>query len=151
MKKTWHIRKAKPGDASCLQSCMKAAYSQYRERMNGVRLPPEDVDYAFEISNYPAWVVESGTDILGGLIMVFESDQASIANIAIDPGFQGQGIGSQLVKLAESTAIDQGFSQLYLATHVLLTENIAWYRHLGWRETGRDEFRVFMKKEMKAG
>jgi len=36
--------------------------------------------------------------------MVFENDQASIANIAVDPGFQGQGIGGALMKFAESKA-----------------------------------------------
>ena len=118
--------------------------------MNGARLPPEDVDYTSESKNYPAWVVESETNIVGGLIMALENNQAWIANIAIDPGFQGQGLGGKLMKLAESTARDNDCSQIHLATHVLLIENIAWYRNLGWQETGRDGSRVFMKKEINA-
>jgi ribosomal protein S18 acetylase RimI-like enzyme len=116
--------------------------------MSGVRLPPMDVDYLSEIKNYPTWVVASEGSILGGLIMVFENDQASIANIAVNPKFQGQGIGGELMKFAESKARENNFSELRLATHVLLVENISLYKHLGWEETGRNATRVFMKKEI---
>jgi GNAT superfamily N-acetyltransferase len=114
--------------------------------MGGARLPPMDVDYLAEIKNYPTWVVESDRSILGGLIMMFENDQASIANIAVDLKFQGQGIGGALMRFAESKAKVNNFSELHLATHALLNENISLYRHLGWEETGRDETRIFMKK-----
>ena len=114
--------------------------------MGGVRLPPVDVDYLSEIKNYPAWVVESEGELVGGLIMVFDNDQASIANIAVDPKYQGQGAGGVLMRFAESIAREKGYSELCLATHVLLNENISLYQHLGWQETGRDETRVYMKK-----
>ena len=127
---------------------MDAAYATYQQRMGGVRLPPMDVDYLSEIKSHPTWVVEAEGSILGGLIMVFEDDQASIANIAVNPKFQGQGIGGELMRFAESKARENNFSELRLATHVLLDENISLYRHLGWEETGRDETRVFMKKEI---
>jgi len=148
METTRKIRIAKPGDSDSLTRCMESAYSIYRERMGGVRLPPMDVDYLSEIKSYPTWVVESEGIILGGLIMVFENDQASIANVAVSSNFQGQGIGSELMKFAESKAREMGYSELHLATHALLDENISLYRHLGWAETGRDETRVFMAKEI---
>lgn len=116
--------------------------------MGGVRLPPMDVDYLSEIRNYPTWVVESEGRILGGLILVFEEDHASIANIAVDPKFQGHGIGGELIALAESKARESNYTELRLTTHVLLDESISLYRHLGWEETGRNEFKVFMKKEI---
>ena len=116
--------------------------------MGGLRLPPMDVDYLSEIENYPTWVVESEGMILGGLIMVFENDQASIANVAVSPNSRGQGIGGELIAFAESKAREKGFFELHLATHVMLEENIALYRHLGWEETGRDETRIFMAKQI---
>ena len=142
------IRKAIPEDSESLKNCMASAYSIYQERMGGMRLPPVDVDYLSEIKNYPTWVAESEGRILGGLIMVFENDRASIANVAVSPEFQGQGIGGELLQFAESRAREKGYSELQLATHVLLDENIALYRHLGWKETGRDGTRVFMAKEI---
>lgn len=146
METTRHIRVAIPEDCDSLKICMESAYAAYRERMDGVRLPPMDVDYSSEINNSPTWVVESEGIILGGLIMVFENGQASIANIAVDPRFQGQGVGGELMRFAQSKAKEYSFSELHLATHVLLKENLSLYRHLGWEETGRDESRVFMKK-----
>jgi ribosomal protein S18 acetylase RimI-like enzyme len=148
MELAWNIRNATSEDSGSLKICMESAYATYLERMSGVRLPPMDVDYLSEIKNYPTWVVESEGSILGGLIMVFENDQASIANIAVNPKFQGQGIGGELMRFAESKARENNFSELRLATHVLLDENISLYRHLGWEVTGRDDNRVFMKKEI---
>jgi GNAT superfamily N-acetyltransferase len=129
---------------------MTSAYAIYEQRMGGVSLPPMNVDYLHEIRHYPTWVVESAGRVLGGLIMVFDNAQASIANIAVDPGFQGQGIGGTLMKFAESKAVENGFSELRLATHPLLSENISLYQHLGWKETGRDESRIFMQKKIPA-
>lgn len=148
MELEWQIRKAIPDDSDSLKNCMESAYAVYEERMGGVILPPMDVDYLSEINNYPTWVVESDGSVLGGLILIFENDQVSIANIAVDPRFQGQGIGGALMRFAELKAKENSFSELHLATHVLLTENISLYQHLGWKETGRDESRIFMQKRI---
>lgn len=148
METSRYIREATIDDSVGLERCMVSAYAAYQERMNGARLPPVDVDYLSEIQNYPTWVVELEGCILAGLIMVFENGQASIANIAVDPKYQGQGIGSDLMKFAELKARKNNISELFLATHVLLTENISLYRHLGWEEIGRDETKVFMKKQI---
>jgi ribosomal protein S18 acetylase RimI-like enzyme len=148
MEATRKIRQANPEDANSLKNCMESAYATYQIRMNGERLPPMDVDYLLEIKNYPTWIVEQDGEVAGGLIMMFENNLASIANIAVDPKFQGRGIGGELMKFAESKAREKQFSELQLATHVLLKENISLYRHHGWVETGRDETKVFMKKNL---
>ena len=148
MTQSWHIRPATPQDADALGACMESAYAAYRDRLGGVRLPPMDADYAAEIDHYPTWVVESTGAICGGLVMAFEAHRAAIANIAVAPKWQGQGIGGALMRHAESTARAYGFTELQLATHVLLRENLALYRHLGWVETRCDETRVFMKKRL---
>jgi GNAT superfamily N-acetyltransferase len=144
----WQIRSATLEDAEGLKKSMESAYAPYQERMGGERLPPMDVDYSSEIANYPTWVVESVGEILGGLIMVFENENAAIANIAVDSKFQGKGIGGELLKFAESQAKRRNFPQLYLTTHILLKENLSLYRHLGWKEIGRDNTKVFMKKSI---
>ena len=146
MKQAWQIREAVQGDATALQQCMESAYATYQERMGGIRLPPMDVDYAAEIANFPTWVGEHKGRVVGGLIMVFEPEIASIANIAVQPEFQGEGLGGGLMKFAENEALERGYSHMGLATHVLLTENLSLYTHLGWQEVGRDETRVYMEK-----
>lgn len=148
MKKQWTIREAVIEDSAELQRIMESAYSVYQERLGGKRLPPMDVDYASEIRDYPTWLAESAGEIVGGLIMVFEDDAASIANIAVSPDFQGQGLGRGLMNFAESVAKEKAYTELRLATHILLTENVSLYEHLGWSEIGRDDVRVYMRKEI---
>lgn len=140
------IRTALPDDSARLKVCMESTYITYQQRLDGIRLPPMDADYSSEIENYPTWVVESDGDILGGLIMEFDEERALIANIAVDPRFQGQGIGGELMKFAEAKAREKNYTELQLATHVLLHENISLYRHLGWREIAREDNRVMMRK-----
>lgn len=146
MKQHWNIRKALPEDSGELRQCMESAYSPYQGRMGGVRLPPMDVDYSIEIASFPCWVAEFNGEVVGGLIMTFEDDYASIANIAVHPEFQGHGLGGGLMKYAEAKAKEKSYSGLRLATHVLLTENLSLYLHLGWTEFNRDDARVYLEK-----
>lgn len=145
---TWHIREARPEDADGLKRCMQSAYSIYQERLGGSRLPPMDSDYLSEILNYPTWVVDADGIILGGLIMVFDNQKASLANIAIDLKVQGLGIGGELMQFAEAQAKEKRYSELHLATHILLEENISLYQHLDWEETSRDDNKILMKKKL---
>ncbi len=146
MKKKWYIRKAVLEDSVGLQNCMESAYASYQDRMGGKRLPSMDLDYSCEIRDFPTWVAEFNGKIVGGLIMVFEKDYASISNIAVHPEFQGQGLGGGLMKFAETLAKEKKYSKLRLVTHVLLTENVSLYLHLGWTEIDRDDVRVYMEK-----
>ena len=148
MKKQWNIRKATHEDSGGLQECMETAYASYQNRMSGERLPPMDIDYSLEIKDFPSWVAEFSGKIVGGLTMMFEDDCASIANIAVHPEFQGQGLGGGLMKFAETMAKEKNYSELRLATHILLTENVTLYLHLGWKEIDRDVVRVYMKKDI---
>lgn len=80
--------------------------------------------------------------------MMYEKEYASIANIAVHPEFQGHGLGAGLMNFAISKAREMNYSELRLATHVLLIENVSLYLHLGWSEIARDDVRVYFKKEI---
>ncbi|MBT8351705.1 MAG: GNAT family N-acetyltransferase [Deltaproteobacteria bacterium] len=75
-----------------------------------------------------------------------EDEYMTIANIAVHPEFQGNGLGRGLMEFGETQAKQKGYSELRLATHILLTENLSLYSYLGWSEIGRDNSRIFMKK-----
>jgi N-acetylglutamate synthase-like GNAT family acetyltransferase len=142
------IRVASIGDAEGLQACMTSAYATYKDRMGDATLPPMELDYAEEIRSFPTWVAVLDGEIVGGLTMMFEENHASIANIAVSPAAQGYGLGRTLLEFAEARAQDNGLTQMRLATHVLLTENIDLYTYLGWSEYDRDNLRVYMKKTL---
>ena len=140
------IRAAQPQDAGGLQRCMHEAYAEHQERLGDIRLPPLELDYADEIARFPTWVAICADRIAGGLTMVFADDTASVANVAVSPSFQGRGLGRKLLAFAEEQALENHCIEMRLATHVLLTENVDLYRHLGWTEFDRDEQKVYMKK-----
>lgn len=148
--RNWKIRKASIDDAKGLKSCMDRAYAQYLNRLKKEQLPPMNVDYEEEITVFPVWVAEFDNEVVGGLILMFEDDHAIIANIGVRPDFQGTGLGRKLMDLAESEAKRKGYSEMRLATHVLLTENVSFYKHLGWSEIGRDDVRVYMRKMIRS-
>lgn len=140
------IRKAIVKDSVGLQQCMKLAYSIYLDRMDSTSIPPMDINYSDEIEQHPTWVIDCDGDITGGITIIFEEQYLSIANISVHPDFQGQGFGGTLLEFAENSAKENSYKEMRLATHVLLTENISLYRHLGWTEYDRDNIRVYMKK-----
>lgn len=145
---SWKIRTAKDKDAEGLKQCMHKAYSEYAMRFAIGSLPPLEVDYAAEIANYPTWVAEMNGNIVGGLIMSFDDAGATLSNIAVDSDYQGQGLGRGLISFAENQAKEHGYPKLRLATHALLIENLAIYRHLGWKESDRKNNKVFFEKEL---
>ncbi|HHF7373689.1 TPA: GNAT family N-acetyltransferase [Legionella bozemanae] len=62
-----------------------------------------------------------------------------IGDLVVDPKYQKQGIGKMLVNAAVEKAKELGFEKLYLfALDPTLPE---YYRRLGWKKIGMDEFK----------
>ncbi|MGM8212715.1 GNAT family N-acetyltransferase [Virgibacillus sp. W0430] len=140
------IRKAKLTDAESLEQCMHSAYSKYADRVNVETLPPMRVNYKDEIASFPVWVVEYNTNIIAGVIIVFEKEHASLANIAIHPDYQDKGLGKALLSFVENEVVKKGYSEINLTTHILFTENVLFYKKQGWIQVGNDETKMYMKK-----
>lgn len=145
----YNIRQATLADADGLDKCMHKAYSKYSDRIDIKTLPPLNVSYKDEINYFPVWVVEFETQIIAGLILVFDEKEASLANIAIHPDFQGEGLGRLLLEFAEKETLNKGYQELNLATHILFTENVLFYTKQGWMHSGQDENKIYMKKCLK--
>ncbi|TDR72054.1 GNAT family N-acetyltransferase [Paludibacterium purpuratum] len=58
---------------------------------------------------------------------------ASVHQFAVDPGYQGQGVGDALLRLAECAAKQAGFSILALDTPKRADKLRAFYLHMGFR------------------
>ena len=146
--KNWTIRKALGSDASALTECMQSAYRPYLARLDGAPLPPLEADYADEIRSSEVWIAEVGGRLVGGLVLEPHGDHLKIANVAVHADCQGNGLGRGLMDFAESEARQRGYTELRLATHALLAENVSLYRHLAWTEEARDAVRVHMIKRL---
>jgi len=145
------IRKAVAADAAGISALMVAAYSPYEARL-GAPPPPLGADYAEEIELYQAWVMDEAGAIIGALFLKAAEDHMLLVNVAVSPDQQGRGLRRMLIEKAEQETRAQGFDDLRLFTHAKMTENVALYTRLGWREYDRQDHagvpRVFMRKSL---
>ncbi len=128
-----------------------AAYEKYVERMGH---PPGPMESDYEALVERAWVAEAAggsTVAIVGLLVLEESvDHLLVENVAVDPGWQGRGLGTRLLHHAEAQARAAGRGEVRLYTHETMTENLAYYPRRGYRETHRESpggfHRVFFTK-----
>lgn len=145
------IRRAMATDETEIRALVRAAYGKYIERIGREPGPMRD-DYRARIASGTAFVADCDGAI-GGLLVLVETPSAlQVDNVAVDPARQGHGVGRALLAFAETEARRRSFSRMTLYTHQKMTENLALYPRLGWRETGRGEqdgyARVFFEKSV---
>jgi ribosomal protein S18 acetylase RimI-like enzyme len=76
----------------------------------------------------------SGNELRGCLVLAPRSERVlQMRQVAVDPEFQGSGIGRQLVGEAEAFARARGFAEMML--HARETA-VPFYRRLGYAEVG---------------
>lgn len=109
-------------------------------------------DYRALIEAGRVHVLEDGGSVAGLAVLVPEADALLLDNLAVAPACHGRGLGRRLLAFAEAAARAAGFARVRLYTNEAMTENIALYGRLGYRETGRGEDkgfrRVFMEKRL---
>ena len=81
------------------------------------------------------------TDLLGVLELIARPDHLWIDDVAIDPAWQGRGLGRLLLGFAEDEARRLGLPALGLLTNERYVANIAMYERHGYRETHREPYR----------
>jgi ribosomal protein S18 acetylase RimI-like enzyme len=145
------IRIAETNDADVVRDVVDAAYRHYIARIGKPPGPMID-DYARRIADGQAWVLEDAERIVAILVLEAGPQGLLLDNIAVLPDCQGKGYGRALIEFAESEARRRGFQEISLYTHVMMTENIALYRRIGFVETHRISEkgfdRVYMTKQL---
>jgi ribosomal protein S18 acetylase RimI-like enzyme len=145
------IRPAKASDVEALREIVERAYSAYVERI-GRRPAPMDDDYAEKLRSGHVFVADRDGEVVGLVVLLVAEDHLLIENVAVDPERQGEGMGRSLMAHAEAFASERRISELRLYTNAAMTENLALYARLGYREDERrdeDGFeRVFLSKRL---
>ena len=145
------IRPARIGEAAIIAAIVNQAYAPYVARIGKPPGPMLD-DYAQRVAAGQAWVLERDGEIIGILVLIEQSDQFLLDNVAVRPDCHGGGHGRALVAFAEDEARRRGWREIRLYTHALMTENQAIYRRLGFVDTGRvtekGYDRVYMTKAL---
>ena len=145
------IRPAAETEAEIVRQVVDAAYRHYVARIGKPPGPMLD-DYAVRIADGQVWVLEESGRIAGILVLEEQADRFLLDNVAVRPDCQGSGFGRALMEFAEAEARRRGWPEIVLYTHVLMTENQALYKRLGYVETGRVSEkgfeRVYMAKRL---
>ena len=134
------IRPAGDSDLAFVTDCTRAAYQKYVERL-GRQPQPVIRDYRDAIAEGLVWVLEDAGTAAGLLVLTPEPDCLLIYSIAVDPTRQGRGHGQRLMRFAEAEARRQGLARVRLYTNEHMSENVGFYRSLGYRETHREPFK----------
>jgi ribosomal protein S18 acetylase RimI-like enzyme len=130
------IRKATPDDMERIRAIAHAAYGKYVARI-GREPAPMVADFAALIAAGFAVVAAEHDRIKGYMIGWPDPDAYIVDNIAVDPEYQGQGLGRQLIEYAAMEARRLRLPAVRLYTNVAMTENLAMYKHMGFVETHR--------------
>ena len=145
------IRPARPDEAFWVRALVRRAYALYIPRM-GKEPAPMLADYGALIAGGEVHVLEEKGEAVALIVIYPKDDALFIENIAVDPVAQGKGHGRALLAFAETEARRLGLKALRLYTNAAMTENLAFYPGLGFRETERREEdgykRVFFEKRV---
>ncbi len=109
-------------------------------------------DYEQVVAECKVFVAEYEKQVVGVLVLRRAAEGFLLENIAVHPMYQGEGIGSQLLKLAESEAKVEGFESIYLYTNEKMTENRALYERIGYKtyahRVEKGLSRIYMRKTL---
>ncbi len=107
-------------------------------------------DYEALIAQGVVSVLTEGEAVQGVLVMMLQQNCFCVENIAVDPCFQGQGLGKMLMAFVEQQARKEQVKEIRLYTNEVMTENLLFYQKLGFEEEDRrmqDGYRrVFLHK-----
>ncbi len=133
---SFFIRPAAAADQGTVESIAESAYSVYLDRMDRKPFPMLD-DYGRHIRDGRIYVLEKDSDVLGYVVIMDDGNGTLLLdNVAVAPRCKGRGYGSALIAFAESFGRAKGYPFITLYTNVVMTENQAIYRHLGYSDTG---------------
>ncbi len=96
-----------------------------------------EVNFAqlFDDAASTSYVAEIKNHIVGYARTKINHDQKRcyLESLYVLPEFQGKGIGSELLKLAEKKATNHSFKQIWLGVMVQNVPSLEWYKKLGFQ------------------
>jgi len=85
------------------------------------------------------WLAATNKGIIGAMVLMqTRADILEIMNLAVDPKFQSQGIGTQLLKFSKSRARQLKMKKLHVGTGNSSIGQLVFYQRFGFRIFGVD-------------
>jgi tRNA (guanine37-N1)-methyltransferase len=127
-------------DAGELLTLQRAAYLSEALAYDDFTIPPllEPLEGTVgRIRQGQVWKAVAGTRIVGSVHLAVDGSVGRIGRLMVAPDWQGRGVGTKLLKLAEQTAPAE-VTSYELFTGAESEGNLRLYRRAGYREVRRD-------------
>jgi len=134
---TPELRRADDRDVEGIHAVVAAAYVGYTSLIGRTPIPML-TDYATAVRAHEVWVLDADGVIVGVLELEPRPDHLWLENVAVEPAWQGRGLGRRLLDHAEDVARQRGFAEIGLLTNERYADDIALYLRRGYRETHRE-------------
>lgn len=136
--KNFSIRLALLEDVPELVRLINAAFVVEQPFIEGERIDPAGVREFMEKGKF--LLAEDGSGLAGCVYVELRGERGYLGLLGVDPPRQGTGLGRKLMEAAENYFRDAGCSGIDLRIINPRTPLSAFYRHLGYVETGTAPF-----------
>ncbi len=132
------FRVASPADAEALAALINAAFRVELPFIEGDRTNPNGVRAYMEKGKF--LLAEHAAGLAGCVYVEIRGDRGYLGLLGVDPQRQGTGLGRKLMNAAENYFREAGCRGIDLRIVSTRTPLPAFYRHLGYLETGTAPF-----------
>lgn len=128
------IRLAGPSDVEPLVHLINAAFRVEQPFIEGKRINPDGVRSYMAKGKF--LLAEDSVGLAGCVYIELRGDRGYLGLLGVDPSRQGTGLGRKLMDAAENYFREAGCRAVDLRVISARTPLPAFYRHLGYSETG---------------
>ena len=134
------FRRAVPAEAALVRSIVRETFLDLYRGIDHPAPRPTTVDFAPLAADGQVWLIEAssstGQEAVGAMVIEEHPGFLRLDIIAILPQHQHRGYGRAALAFVEAHAASRGFGEVRFYTNTLIERNVAFYRKLGYIETG---------------
>ena len=135
------IRRAVPDESALVRSIVRESFLDLYRNFDHPAPRPTTLDFAPLIADGQVWLIEvssaTGHAPVGAMVLEEHPGFLRLDIIAVLPAHQHRGLGRAALTFVEAHAASHGFGEIRFYTNTLIERNVAFYRQLGYIETGR--------------
>jgi GNAT superfamily N-acetyltransferase len=133
-----HVQVASDADAAAIASVTNAAFA-VETFLEGLRTDERRVAEMMRLGNFLV-ALGRGEQIIASVYVELRGARGYFGMLAVDPMFQGKGIGARMVRAAEDYCRERGCKVMDITVLSLRPELLPFYHRLGYAESGTEEF-----------
>lgn len=129
------LRRATEADLPAMRLATDRAYHECQVNL-GYRPPAADADIAAAVQRGQAWVGEHASQVVAVLLAAPAGGAFEIESAVVDPAWQGQGFGREMLEHAAELAQEAGCAGVRISSNPRLQRAIAQYESCGFKAEG---------------